>query len=73
MKDKEAGTATVTFESSRLCERSPSPRGEGWGEGEGSKLQPTADDDSRNRQTSSPPAEPGVSQIDYDYFIERLE
>ena len=34
------------------CERSPSPRREGWGEGERSKLQPEADDDSRNCQTS---------------------
>ena len=37
------------------CQRSPSPRGEGWGEGELSKLQPQANDDSRKRQTSRIP------------------
>ena len=34
---------------------SPSPWGEGWGEGERSKLQPQAHDDSRNCQTSRVP------------------
>jgi hypothetical protein len=34
---------------------SPSPWGEGWGEGERSKLQPEAHDDSRNCQTSRVP------------------
>ena len=38
-----------------LSQRSPSPWGEGWGEGERSKLQPQAHDDSRNRQTSRVP------------------
>src|SRR6266542_4770953 len=33
------------------CWRSPSPRGEGWGEGERNKLQPDVHDDSRNSQT----------------------
>ena len=34
------------------CYGSPSPRGEGWGEGERGKLQLQSHDDSRNRQTS---------------------
>ena len=38
---------------------SPSPRGEGWGEGERSKLQPQAHDDSWNYQTSRVPGRAG--------------
>jgi hypothetical protein len=41
-----------------LCQRSPSPRGprgEGWGEGEGSKIQSQTHGDSRNCQISRVP------------------
>ena len=38
------------------AEALPLPEGEGWGEGERSKLQPQAHDDSRNCQTSRVPA-----------------
>jgi hypothetical protein len=52
------------------CERPPSPGGpggEGRGEGERSKLQRWAHDDSRNCQTrESPRQEPGVCQFDYE-------
>ena len=54
-KTKKRGLQPQRSNFPAPCERSPSPRGEGWGEGERSKLQPQAHDDSRNCQTSRVP------------------
>jgi hypothetical protein len=40
--------------------------GEGWGEGERSKFQPQAHDDSQDCQPSRAPGKAGVSQFDYE-------
>ena len=66
-KTKQRGLQPQRASSPTPCQRSPSPWGEGWGEGERSKLQPQAHDDSRNCQTSRVPRQaPGVSQFGYN-------
>ena len=54
-RQKRGGLQPQRPNSPAGSQHSASPRGEGWGEGEGSDLQPEAHDDSRNCQTSRVP------------------